>query len=418
MPRRDHCPLPGVYSGFDVTPWAGVDVCEVDTPDAPTITVPALGGGQLGDPDQPGEGEYVDVIELMTGFGSDSSATLSGRLTAAWASIGGAGTIAATLDGSDRLAITNGGVADLTIAAGSPGAAAWGIDAAGLSVPAGTTVVAPGEWERGVTDPSDYLLLQRAGSPDTIPVTVHRVQDRRIALREREDLLDADDLARWCLEHGDDSVRWGVTADGRAWWATTGAADGMIWHSSTFRDRLGFSGNETIQTWGAGAGIITRGQIADHPLPGVVHPTRPLRRQTPRSESVGEEQRLVGGGYSSVHVHTVKGWRIEMWVDGPLDSGLDLHRHWLDMMTDPALCNPGRRITLYQDVGDSRRALDPRRVTADQPAYDTLYTSEEGPYRGRIVGFVNPATGREIEAEQEGRYRRRYPVSFVMDEEV
>jgi hypothetical protein len=411
MPRRDHCPLPGVYSGFDVTPWAGADLFTVGIAAAPTVTVPTVASGSLGDPDAPGVGEYVDVIEAMTGFGSETDTHLGALLTAAWAALGRAGTVSVTIDEDDRIAVSLAGAPTTIELTSGGGSDPLGLGGA-IEVDNGETTTAAGDWVRGVVDATATITV--GDGVGTEVVTLPRCQDVRILVREREGFDDLDDRGRWCLEHGDATIRLGVTADGRAWWATSreGVLTGMTWDSVTFRDRLGFSGNETITTWGD-----WRGQIADHPLPGVVHPTRPIRRQTPRSESVGEEQRLVGGGYSSVHVHTVRGWRIEMWVDGPLDSGLDLHRHWLEMLTDPALCASGRRITLYQDVGDSRRALDPRRVTADQPAYDTLYTSEDGPYRGRIVGFVNPATGRELEVEQEGRFRRRYPVAFVMDEE-
>ena len=411
MPARDHCPLPGVYSSFDISPWAGADVFTVGIAGAPTVTVPAMGSGDLGDPDQPGEGEYLDVIHAMTGYGSVEG--LGTRLTTAWASLGRAGTITVDLDEGDRVRVALAG-APTTLELTPAGVDVLGLGMGGIEVDNGESVSAGSDWLRGVT--SDIAVLTIGDGVGTEVIALGRVQDVRIMIREVGEPGDLDDTGVWTLETDDETVKFGVTADGRAWWATSrvGALTGMTWESTSFRDRLGFTGDESITPW---LGGVIRGQTAPHPLPGVIHPTRPLRRQVPRAEAVGEELRLVGGGYSSISVHTVRGWRVEMWVDGPLDSGIDAHRHWIDMMTDPALCTPGRRITLYQDVGDSRRALDPRSVNVDQPAYDILYTSELGPYRGRIVGFVNPSTGRDIEAEQEGRFRRRYLVSFVMDQE-
>lgn len=411
MPRRDHVTLPGFYSAFDVTPWAGLDVCTVGIAGAPTVTVPTIASGSLGDPDVDDVGEYLDVVEAMTGYGSETDGHLGALLTAAWAALGQAGNIGVTINGSDQMRFT--------LDAPSLGGALiapLGVDVFGLggeiTVPGEGGENAAGDWIRGVTD-AEAQLLVTVPNGGSLSVDVPRVHDARIAIRERGAVGDADDRWRWCVEDGDATLRMGVTSDGRAWWATSraGALTGMVWDSTTFRDRLGFTGYEAITTWGD-----WRGQIADHPLPGVTHTTRPIRRQNRRVDVAGSDLRLVSGSYSGVHVGTYRGWSIEAWVDGPLDSGLDLHTHWLDMMSEPAYCTPGRPITVYQDVGDSRRALDPRSVNADQPAYDVLYTSEHGPYRGRLLCRVNPATGRELELSQEGQYRRRYPVSITVDD--
>lgn len=403
MPRRINAPLPGLWSSVDLRPWSGSQLCARSQEDAPTMTADSFGEG---------EGIYLDPVHMLTGYGSTT--TLSERLTEVWQNtLGNTGTITLSIDATDRIRITyaGGGISLGIYPLNSNNQ--FGMDQNGFLIPApGGTRLCAGEWRRGVTDPDDTIILTDGVEA---AVSVGRVQDLRIALRKRSAIEDLDTTGVWCLEEEDDTVRWGLTGDGRCWWATSDSSllEGMIWQSATFRDRLGFSGTESITTWGSGANEV-QGQVADRPMPGVLHPSRPLRRQLPRMEVIGSERRLVDGRYSGVHIGSYPGWMIEGWVDGPLDLGVDLHRTWLDFLGTYA--RPGMPVTLVQDVGESRRALRPEGVSEDQDAYDSLYTSEESGYRGRILCRVHPDTGRTIEIEQEGLYRRRFPFSMTLDE--
>ncbi len=403
MPRRIPAPLIALASAFDARPWAGEDVCERQG-GGPTITLPDFG------PDSSdGDGLFLDCRHFLNGFSVEEFRDLGGVLTAGWGTLGGAGTIGATIGAHDRVEVTNGGAVDLILEGNGPGNARWGVGDVDLVVPAGTTVALPNDWRRGVLDPEEYLILTRSGG-GSIHVPVRRVDDARIALRPRGGPGDLDDDG-FTLQSLDPLTWWGIER-GRVWWATTAATTGMDWLSTTFRDRLGFTGDEELTVWGDLYDV--RGQIADRLLPGWVEPSRPLRRQRPRSESIGATVRLIDGSYASSEIGDYRGWTIEGWIDGLQDVGDDLHRHYLDLIAHYA--PPGWPLTLYQDVGESRRTLDPRRATADRDPYDLLYTSEVGGYRGRILCRVNPASKREVEIEADGPFRRRHPFELVLDE--
>lgn len=179
------------------------------------------------------------------------------------------------------------------------------------------------------------------------------------------------------------SITWGIDADGHvftSWPSSTGIA-APTWTSTTFRDRLGFSGSESAVTT-AGLTVLT----ADYPMPGVYVTSEALQvppRDTPTEDS--SSLALVGGGYASTLWRRVRRWVTSFYVDGPA-SATALHRHYIDRVL-PYLSR-GRPLTLYPEWGDPRRRLDPMSVTASVDAYGLLYTSQGNGERGRIIGSV------------------------------
>lgn len=402
MPRNVHYTRAGFFPEFDLRLYGGEEWLEIY--DVGLINFPF---------NLPGP--HLDPIHACNGFGSTTGADLSARLTEAWQNtLGNQGTITLSIDGdTDRIRITYAGGAISLVMRPASADNPIGLAAGGILIAApGGTHLCAGEWKRGTLNPSDYYILDDGV---TTQVSVGRVQDLRVALRVRNSPFDLDDTGIWCLEDELEGLTWGVQEDGRIWWAseekpTVIGGLPSSWGQAAIMRRLGFTGLEPMITWGTGL-HQRHGQVATYPV-GVC-PSRPLRRQLPRVESVGGELRLTDGRYSGVTVGTYPGWDLEGWIDGRLDLGIDQHRVWLDLITKWA--PPGRPLTFYQDMGESRRAS---REPGDQfrDAYSSLYTSEMAGYRGRILCRNHPDTGRDPVITQEGLYMRRHPFRLVLDE--
>ena len=105
------------------------------------------------------------------------------------------------------------------------------------------------------------------------------------------------------------------------------------------------------------------------------------------------------------------GETIRLFVDGPADIK-DLTRHFTNHFV--GYINQGARINVYQDWGDSRRALAEDDVTDSQRAYDLLYTSEENGFRGRVRGSMSSTGPYQLTYPQ--RLRRRSPITIRIEE--
>ena len=180
----------------------------------------------------------------------------------------------------------------------------------------------------------------------------------------------------------------------------------LDWPSTTFRDRLGFTGSET-RVVSDGIASIT----ADLPLPGFLVPTRPLDRLNWSSFTVASGGRSAAGVVTATTMGTYHRVNLRTYIDGPADER-DLHHHLLHAVA-PYLV-PGAGVSLYQDWGDTRRARRTREVTADQPAYSTAYTSEADGYRGRLRLQV-PADLTDLAVEWPGALRRRAQLDISLE---
>lgn len=425
MPRNHPAPRCALLAAFDARRWSAVEVFKRGA-EADPVTLPAYGDG---------EGVYLDAIDFACGFGSARPFN---------ASVAGNGVTFALVD--DRLVVTNAGDDDVTLAA-SAGNAWWGLPTgATLIDKEGGTLTAAADWRRGmVTSGSGEVPPRLVFTVDGVigikvaPPTKGWMQSVIVGLRERGEVGGLDDTAAGStLEDLDNAVndaaslgfRWGITDDGFAFWTGTSAAaaEGVTWLSTTFRDRLGFTGLEPIirddglTAPGFSAGVMY-GQIAARPMPGVVVPSRPPQRLIEWGRSYGDAVELVDGRAGSVLHAAAAGVRIDLLIDGYHDSalgGLDLHRHLRKMLSgdhdagELALAGPGEPLTLYQDVGDTRRALAAEVATADQPLYDLNYTAESNGWRGRRLCRVSADSDRELAADSGRPFRRRFPVTLTL----
>jgi len=96
-------------------------------------------------------------------------------------------------------------------------------------------------------------------------------------------------------------------------------------------------------------------------------------------------------------------------LDALLDQVSD-YRHFSNRWLP--LCSSGERVNFYQGWGDSRRSLRSAQVTASQPAYDTLYSSEDDGEYGRIRGSLLTS---EFGLVYPGRLKRRVPVQMEIE---
>jgi hypothetical protein len=124
---------------------------------------------------------------------------------------------------------------------------------------------------------------------------------------------------------------------------------------------------------------------------------------------MGQARRLIGGGYVSNYIGTYITSILRFDLDALLDS-TDDYQHFVNRWLP--YCGSGERVNFYQGWGDSRRSLPTASVYAGQPAYDTLYTSEDNGAYGRIRGSL---TTDKFDLVYPGRLRRRVPVSMEIE---
>lgn len=399
MPDQRRASRFAFAAAFDATPWAGVDV--FTRGDGDPVTMPDYAAG---------EGLYLDGLHALHGFGQ--AVGMTDDLAA--------GDITVELDAADRLVITNNDP-DHALTLGASADNAW------FGLPTALTVIAAdggqlvgSDWRRGVLSngltaaPPRLTFVKDATFYRTPAFAI--VQDVRVAVRTRGDLDDLDDVDT-TIESLDIATngagyRWAVDDDGHVITSGTDASafHGITWLSTTFRDRLGFDGTETVQTTAAGGlgGGFSNGDMysvrANRPMPGLIVPTRPLAAQTAVLEEFGSQTRLISGLYATSHVATYRGYNLEWVLDGP-DGAVDLHEHWQDLRENHL--RAGEPVTLYQNWGDSRRALHPQRVTVDQVAHDLLYTAERAGYRGRILCRLHADGADEETIKWDGKLRQR-----------
>jgi len=398
--------LIALLAEFDGRPWAGVDLFFRGA--NPNVVLPAATSGTT-------ERIYDDLVSLLNGRASESVRSFPASAASLWT---GAGSLTVTLTTDDRINFTTDVEGFEILASASGNNEPWGIPAGGsgavLAGPPGYTT--PNEWTRGNITARPFINPD-VGGLFQVPAEAARYQDAVIAFREAGVTLDEDDLhATDNLEHLDNDqndpasrrYQWGITDDGFVYWAApTVTATAISWLSITFRDALGFDGSEVVTVDGA-----LSYSIATNRPPSGMFPSRPLIRQTRQAREVSRARRVTDGRWASNHVGTYQGWELEFYLDGPADkAGLDQHRHlleqWLEVVTH------GRRVTLYQDWGDSRRADD----VPNLGLYGLLYTVEEGGYRGRLRLRMDPATGADYDAKWPDVFRRRKPIRFTFTDD-
>lgn len=398
MPDPRRAPPIAWAAGVDAREWSGVDLFQRGENDPVAMPTFASSGSGVG------AGIYLDPVHLINGYGVAVELDASIRDFDCYLS----------LTADDRIAITNanGGGGKLTLF-GLAVNEWWGLPTSGnVEIADGETYVAPRDWRRGLVWPGAtapprlFFAFEGEIGALRVPATSMIVQSVVTGLRVRGEVGDLDDTTS-CIEARDNAVnafalptyRWFATDDGRIGWSGTaaGADAGLTWLSESFRDRLGFTGDEVVENDAPAGGGIVAGtmywSIASRPCPGLLVPSRPLRRQTPIQTEQSSALLLTDGSYASAHVATHLGYEAEWSLDGPDGAAGDLHHHWLDLRARYA--RTGEPLTLCQSWGDPRRRLLPTEVTASTPAYSLTHTTDRGGYRGRLLGRLHPDSGRE-----------------------
>lgn len=369
MPASNPAPPIALIGQFDARQWASVTVFKRG---ATNVTVSASAG------------IFDDLLDFLNGRGSSTALALRTCVNTVKTD---AGTWTIGIDANDKVYIES-DTATFTLAAGT-GLEAWGFSSGGMSASNVTGTIyratAADQWVRGPVV-NAYITIDPAGLPAafSIPssggtVMAGQFNDPITAIRNRG-IGDADDTAAsTCLEAVDTShasIRWSLTATGHVCCSRrTASTTALTWQTAgkTLRDALGFTGSETETTSGAYSFLTATN------LPRVVWaPSTQIGRCRHVFGEKSRTMRTANGAIASANLATWSGWDVELYLDGPDATTPDVEHIWRRWWRSVPV---GYGVTLYRHWGDPRRQLYADEVTADQPAYDLLYTSE--PERGR-----------------------------------
>ena len=395
MPLNNPSPNFALLSSFNARTWSGVNVYDRGSNN---ITLPTFAIG---------EGIYEDGVSFLNGRGSDGGFS-TGDLIQAGSAFGTNWSV--TINSSDKVVIScddsfkirfKSGSDDLGVGSSSFGAAS-------------TSFTCPNDWTRGSNIKTASYEVVDSSDANSFTFNISsglNSQDIVVAIRERGTTNDIDDVnSTNCLEalditaNSNDYIKWYINDQGHVECMYYNTVADITWVSTTFRDRLGFSGSETT------SGTVIKTITADHPLPGSLFPSRPYQRHHLQTDTITQARRKIGGGYTSNFV----GSYIQSILDFDLDALLDekdLYRHFTNNFV--GYIPSGERINFYQGWGDTRRALITSDIDISQPAYDLLYTSEDNGDQGRIRASV--VNNGMISLAYPNRLRRRVPVSMTLE---
>lgn len=395
MPLNNPSPNFALLSSFNARTWSGVNVYDRGSNN---ITLPTFAIG---------EGIYEDGISFLNGRGSDGGFS-TGDLIQAGSAFGTNWTI--TINSSDKVVIScddsfkirfKSGSDDLGVGSSSFGAAS-------------TSFTCPNDWTRGSNIKTASYEVVDSSDANSFTFNISsglNSQDIVVAIRERGTTNDIDDVnSTNCLEalditaNSNDNIKWYINDQGHVECMYKNTVADITWVSTTFRDRLGFSGSESS------SGTTIKTITADHPLPGSLFPSRPYQRHHLQTDTITQARRKIGGGYTSNFVGSYVQSLLDFDLDALLDEK-DLYRHFTNNFV--GYIPSGERINFYQGWGDSRRALITSEIDVSQPAYDLLYTSEDNGDQGRIrASIVNNGM---ISLAYPNRLRRRVPISMTLE---
>lgn len=413
MPGNNPSPIFALFAELDLRDFSGLELFyrqgAANTTSFPSFDTAA------------GEGRYEDWLDVLNGRGSQTPRTLQAEATAAKTF---PSTITVGLDAEDRVYIEG---ARHSFTVYGHGVSNFGFSTAGDAPDGGGPpyrTTASGEWVRGLCEASATIgIVPSTGgyARFSIPPTRQYFQAVPTKLRALGAENDADDPANveTVLEYRDNSendavnrnFRWWIDDSGHVGWScrssVAASASSVTWVNTSFRDLLGFSGNETVASDGLGANY----QVADYPAQAAIVPSRPVETLTREADHVDAAVGLVNGRIVGNDAGTYERLALSFWMDGPADA-TDLHRHWIDRVVP--YMSRGRRVSFYGEWGDPRRGLLGFDVTAEQPAYDLLYTSEKDGERGRFRGRVSLDSGSRVSVSWPGSLRRRAPASLTL----
>jgi hypothetical protein len=215
--------------------------------------------------------------------------------------------------------------------------------------------------------------------------------------------------AQYCLQSRDEyyfaqAHQWILRDDGHVVRVSSFANPSFSWVDTDFRDRLGFSGNES---WTSlyGRKVL----IADHVMPGVLFPSRPFQDHHIAFDRVSEYQRKIGGGFTSNFIGNYVKSKLTFHLDAYADIQND-YRFFSDTLG--AYFYKGAKINFMQGVGDPRLSRITNEITSSQPAYSLTHTSENNGDQGMIRGTI---TDISMDLSYDGLLRRRVPITMEIE---
>lgn len=360
---------------------------------------------------------YEDMISFLNGRGMSSGKDLSSLLLAS-SNFGTDWNVG--IDKNDKVEINS--THDFKIKFNSSSSIAGNTDVFGIgtsfvNTTGGATIGTPllsykvtslNEWTRGEVISFSYNIEEIGGSSASFVFNfTGGAQDLIVACRSRGN-ADIDDSSE-CLEsvditkHPGNDIRWYINNDGKVVCSYITVSN-ITWSSSAFRNRLGFTGEETVETVNFYS-VVT----ASNYCPGVLVPSRPYQNNHLSVENASQSRRSIGGSYVSNYIGTYVTSNISFDVDARLDQ-IDLYRHFTNNFI--SYISSGERINFYQVLGDSRRSLIEASANAEQPAHDLVYTSSRNGYEGRIRGSL---INSNFNLQYPTRLRKRVPVAMRID---
>jgi len=412
MPGKAHAPRFCIMSGLDLREWSGI---KVFTHNGFGVTLPTYGVG---------EGVLEDALDFLNGRGTTTAShgDAASDLIATWTGVGNGLDVFIGYDGvtpadNDRVVFEADEAFTILPAATNR---TWGIDALGqASVLVGAVHQLAGayQWVRGNHEQQQIWIKPGSGVGFLWPSYDYRTQSvvtfvRKHGEGDADDQNPTDNLEEiHAAAVASNHTRWGIDADGYCWvaWPTGAALGAITWSSTTFRDRLGFTGGESVVSAG-NLDTIT----ADNPMPGIIVPRLPMRRRQAWSADRGHATELTNGTLIGQHIATIRGYTCEFWVTGLLDR-TDHERHWFERVL-PYLTQ-GDRVAVYQEWGDPRRATSKLVIATPGYEYDELQTPEMNGRRGRLRCRLSPDPARfDWQPDTPGGMELRAPMILDLHE--
>ena len=400
MPFENTAPQFGLLSAFDARAYSGVELFSRSGGSA--VSMQTFSQGQ---------GVYEDLLFFLNARVSHQSLVATGQINTT-ANFGTGWTV--TLNSDDKVVITS----DTDFTLDTLGTVdALGLGSSQLNATSSGSdyiVTAPNNWTRGAINLDDvsYRIREVGGAGDfNFPAIDLYMQDVSVFLRNRQTINDADNVSENDLTKLDVTaqaninITWFLDDNGRVNCSYLTTLGDISWSSSAFRDLLGFTGDEAPVVYSGIYSLLT----ATHKPVGVLIPSRPYQSHHLRVQNESQSRRLIGGGYVSNFIGSYVTSILSFDLDALLDQ-VDDYRHFTDRWMP--YCSSGERINIYLGWGDSRRALLTAEVTADQPAYDLLYTSEDNGEYGRVRGSLTINT---LDLSYPTRLKRRVPVTIEVE---
>ena len=391
MPRNEFAPNFCLMTDFDARPFTGT----LYTAEGQNISLPTASQIVFNDP-----------IEFLNGRGMSSSYSLKHDLEA-----DKGGTFTISIDSQDRIKwdASPGVKMDITTDAG--GGQIWGLNFDYYEMISTEPAIFPNDWQRGnlvlwQSGNVNYGKINYSGagtvSPSLYPAFPF-AQDMVSLLSVRSG------NGQYCLQSRDEfyfaqAHQWILRDDGHVVRMSSFTNPSFSWVDTAFRDRLGFSGNEQwISLYGRKA------LIADHVMPGVLYPSRPVQDHHISFDRVSEYQRKIGGGFTSNFIGNYVKSNLSFHLDAYADIQND-YRFFSDTLG--VYFYKGAKINFFQGVGDPRLARITNDITSSNPAYSLTHTSENNGDQGVIRGTITNITS---ELSYDGMIRRRVPITMEIE---